>query len=84
MAHMAKFGRAAVGHMMAHYRREGDVPELRANIDASRTRNNYSIRMYARGGRNEAGIVPGRGMATAETVAARVAAVEEKSGRKVR
>lgn len=70
--------------MMAHYRREGDVPELRANIDASRTRNNYSIRMYARGGRNEAGIVPGRGMATAETVAARVAAVEEKSGRKVR
>ena len=49
MAHMAKFGRAAVGHMMAHYRREGDVPELRANIDASRTRNNYSIRMYARG-----------------------------------
>ena len=70
--------------MMAHYRREGDVPELRANIDASRTRNNYSIRMYTRGGRNEAGIVPGRGMATAETVAARVAAVEEKSGRKVR
>lgn len=70
--------------MMAHYRREGDVPELRANIDASRTRNNYSIRMYARGERNEAGIVPGRGIATAETVAARVAAVEEKSGRKVR
>lgn len=71
MAHVAKFGRSAVGHMMAHYRRDGNVPELRINIDPARTPGNYT---YNGGG----------GEATARTVADRVAEVEAKSGRKVR
>lgn len=71
MAHVAKFGRAAVGHMMAHYRRDGNVPELRVNIDPARTPGNYTYN--GRGGE-----------ATARTVADRVAEVEAKSGRKVR
>ena len=71
MAHVAKFGRAAVGHMMAHYRRDGNVPELRVNIDPARTPGNYTYN-----GRD--------GEATARTVADRVAEVEAKSGRKVR
>lgn len=71
MAHVAKFGRAAVGHMMAHYRRDGNVPELRVNIDPARTPGNYTYN--GRGGE-----------ATARTVTDRVAEVEAKSGRKVR
>ena len=71
MAHVAKFGRSAVGHMMAHYRRDGNVPELRVNIDPARTPGNYTYN--GRGGE-----------ATARTVADRVAEVEAKSGRKVR
>lgn len=71
MAHVAKFGRSAVGHMMAHYRRDGNVPELRVNIDPAKTPGNYTYN--GRGGE-----------ATARTVADRVAEVEAKSGRKVR
>ena len=43
MANVQKYQSSAVGHMMAHYKREGDVPYQRQNIDPERTRLNYAL-----------------------------------------
>lgn len=82
MAHVAKYKAPAVGHMMAHYRREGRVPELRENVDESRTHLNYCFHLERSEKDGRLHFVDG-GFG-ADEVRHRIDTVQEKSGRKVR
>lgn len=44
MAHIAKYSRGAVGHMLSHYDRSKD--NLSGNIDSSRTPENYNLAVH--------------------------------------
>ena len=43
MAHLAKYNKNAVGHMLQHYERSADATKKRENIDSKKTHLNYNL-----------------------------------------